>query len=99
MIFALEILDVAAIEPLLVSIPESVSLLAFGIGLVSVAVEHGLFVGFATPLRVTVSGQIQTSSLPISMVISDSRPPKQTTKAANQGLQILPLPRLIRLTG
>ena len=38
MIFALEILDVAAIEPLLVSIPESVSLLAFGIGLVSVAV-------------------------------------------------------------
>ena len=38
MIFALEILDVAAIEPLLVSIPESVSLLAFGVGLVSVAV-------------------------------------------------------------
>lgn len=38
MIFALEILDVAAIKPLLVSIPESFSLLAFGIGLVSVAV-------------------------------------------------------------
>lgn len=38
MLLVFETLDVAAAGPLLVGIPESVSLLAFGIGLISAAV-------------------------------------------------------------
>lgn len=38
MFFAFEILDIAASGPLLIRIPESAGLLAFGVGLVSAAV-------------------------------------------------------------
>lgn len=37
MIFGLEILDIAAVGPLLASVPESAGVLAFGVGLISFA--------------------------------------------------------------